>query len=109
MVLEALGRLLARRRAAVLLVAVVAAVLAGLFGANVGSHLSGGGFTDPHAESTRANALVASEFHAGDGNLVVIVQAPAGVDDPAVSRKPAALAEAAGQADGGAAARPCTR
>jgi RND superfamily putative drug exporter len=105
MVLDRVGRLLARRRAAVLLVAVAAAVLAGLFGANVGSHLSGGGFTDPHAESTRANALVASEFHAGDGNLVVIVQAPAGVDDPAVSRKAAALAEWAGKADGVTSAR----
>src|SRR5581483_7605401 len=89
--------------------AVAAAVLAGLFGANVGSHLSGGGFTDPQAESTRANALVASEFHAGDGNLVVIVRAPArapaGVDDPAVGRKAAALAEWAGKADGVTSAR----
>jgi RND superfamily putative drug exporter len=100
MALERVGRLLARRRAAVLLVAAAAAVLAGLFGANVNGHLSGGGFTDPHAESSRANALAASEFQAGDANLVVIVSAPAGVDDPAVAAKAAALARWAGQADG---------
>lgn len=56
---------------------------AALFGAPVAKHLSAGGFSDPNADSTKANDLLNTRFHAGDPNLVFQVSAPQGADSSA--------------------------
>ncbi len=58
-------------------------VAAALFGAPVAKHLSAGGFSDPHAPSSKAKDLLASRFDAGDPNLVFEVTSSAGVDSSA--------------------------
>ncbi|MGA8116952.1 MAG: MMPL family transporter [Actinocatenispora sp.] len=100
MTLSRLGTLLARHRVTVLVLAVLAAALAGVFGGGVGDKLSGGGFTDPHSESGRASSALAHDFHAGESNLVVIVRGAHGPDDPSVARQATRLARWAGHADG---------
>ena len=42
-------------------------------GGGVAGNLSGGGFDDPNAESSRAKELLASRFDTGDPNLVLVV------------------------------------
>src|SRR5581483_720891 len=80
-----------RRRWVVLAATGVLVVLAGLFGTGVFGAVKSGGFTDPGAQSTKADRLLAERFGAGDANLVLIVTAngagaPAGaVDDPEVA------------------------
>src|SRR3954451_1768414 len=54
-----------------------------LFGAPVASHLLTGGFTDPAADSSRAQTLIDERFHGGQANLVFLVPAPGGADSPA--------------------------
>jgi len=83
--LERLGGAVFRRRWAVLTVTGVLLVAAGLFGGGVFGAVKSGGFTDPAAQSSRADRLLAERFGAGDANLVLVVTAPGGsVDDPAV-------------------------
>ena len=62
-----------------LLVMAVAAVL----GAPVSTMLSAGGFTDPDAESNRANAILIDEFGQGFVPLYLLVKAPGAVSDSA--------------------------
>src|SRR3954453_9878400 len=54
-----------------------------LFGAPVASHLLTGGFTDPAADSSRAQTLIDERFHGGQANLVFLVTPPGGADSPA--------------------------
>ncbi|HEY3504066.1 MAG TPA: MMPL family transporter [Actinocatenispora sp.] len=100
MFLSRLGGLLARHRFTVLVVAVVAAALAGLFGGGVADKLSGGGFTDKHSESQQVSDALADDFHAGDANLIIVVRGAAGPDDPSTAARATRLARWAGQADG---------
>ncbi len=58
-------------------------VAAFVLGAPVAKHLSAGGFSDPHAPSSKAKDLLASRFDAGDPNLVFQVTSSAGVDSSA--------------------------
>ena len=84
--LERLGGAVFRRRWAVLAVTGVLLVAAGLFGGGVFGAVKSGGFTDPAAQSSKADRLLAERFGAGDANLVLIVTAGSGkVDDPAVA------------------------
>ena len=65
---------------------VAAAVLAfalAIFGVPVAKSLSAGGFQDMTSESARATQLLSDEFHRGDGQLLIVVSAAAGVDSPA--------------------------
>jgi RND superfamily putative drug exporter len=55
-------------------------VLAAIFGAPVASHLTSGGFSDPHSESSRATDVLADTFRAGDANLVFSVRGSGPVD-----------------------------
>jgi RND superfamily putative drug exporter len=64
----------------VLVVAGLIFVAAALFGAPVAKHLSAGGFSDPHAASSKAKDLLATRFNAGDPNLVFEVTSSQGVD-----------------------------
>jgi RND superfamily putative drug exporter len=84
-----------RRRKLVLIVSLVVFGLAGAIGGGVAEHLSTGGFSDPAAESTRVNEVLADEFGQGDPEIVLVVTAPEGssVDDGAVAAAGAALTE----------------
>lgn len=76
------GRFTARHRAAVLLLALVATVLAGVLGASAGNRMGSGGLTDPDAPSAQAQRILASRFDAGDPQLVLLAEAPGSVDEP---------------------------
>ena len=90
--LERLGGAVFRGRWAVLAVTGVLLVAAGLFGSGVFGAVKSGGFTDPAAQSSKADRLLAERFGAGDANLVLIVTAGSGkVDDPAVAAAGQAL------------------
>src|SRR5574341_623035 len=81
--LEELARTLLRRRVLVLVVAVAAVGLAGVFGAGVVAKLRSGGVQDPAASSTRAEAALRDVFHTGEPNLVLLVTAGSGTVDQA--------------------------
>ncbi|HWC36593.1 MAG TPA: MMPL family transporter [Mycobacteriales bacterium] len=84
----------------VLGIAGVLLVIGVVFGAPVASKLGAGGYNDPNAPSAAARDLLTSKFHTGDTNLVLEVQAPAGVDAASVRaiglRDAAALSSHAG-------------
>jgi putative drug exporter of the RND superfamily len=91
--LERLGGGLVRRRWVVLAASALLVVVAGVFGSGVFGAVKSGGFTDPGAQSSKADRLLAERFGAGDANLVLIVTAARGgtVDDPAVAATGRAL------------------
>ena len=90
--LERLGGAVFRRRWAVLAVTGLLLVAAGLFGTGVFGAVKSGGFTDPAAEASKADRLLAERFGAGDANLVLIVTSVGGtVDEPAVAAAGQAL------------------
>src|SRR5882762_6520009 len=90
--LERLGGAMVRRRWVVLAATAVLVVVAGAFGGGVFGAVKSGGFTDPAAQSSQADRLLAERFGAGDANLVLIVTARGGsVDDPAVASEGRAL------------------
>ncbi|PNE39401.1 transporter [Streptomyces noursei] len=51
-------------------------------GGGVSDRLSGGGFTDPAAESSKAAKFLADRFGSGAPNLVLLARASGSVDDP---------------------------
>jgi len=65
-----------------LLFCVVAVVISG----PVASRLSSGGFDDPGSPSVKAATILSERMHVGIPNLVLLVSAPAGIDDPTVVR-----------------------
>ena len=92
--LASLARFVVRRRVVVLVAALVAMVVAGVAGGGVAKHLSGGGFDDPAAESSRARTALERTFHFRNPNLVLLVTAADGtVDSPAVAAAGQALTE----------------
>ncbi|MDQ1391128.1 MAG: putative drug exporter of the superfamily [Acidimicrobiaceae bacterium] len=104
--LNRLAAFVVRRGRIVLLAALVATIAAAAIGGGVASHLSSGGFFDPNAPSSKAHDLLASHFHTGDPNMVLLVTAkvargaPAytpAVDDPAIGREALAVTEQLGR------------
>src|SRR3954453_6284363 len=99
----AIGRFLVHRRKLVLGLTVLLVLAAGAYGADVAGRLSAGGFSDPAAESTRADTYLAKTMGAGLPNLVLLVHtqpsavaattgdAPPGVDQPRVGAAGEAL------------------
>src|SRR6266516_1216476 len=81
--LDWLARSLLRRRVLVLVAAVAVVGAAGVLGAGVVSKLRSGGFEDPAASSTRAQAALRDSFHTGEPNLVLLVTADGGTVDQA--------------------------
>ena len=75
-----------RRRRLILVLAAVTFAVAGAVGGGVAKELSSGGFSDPGAESTKAEDALLDEFGAGSPNFILLVTATGGrtVDDPAV-------------------------
>ena len=61
-------------------------VVAALFGFNVSSRLSQGGFDAPSEQSVHAASVLASEFHNGSDNIVLLVHVTSGTVDSAAVR-----------------------
>jgi len=95
-----LASFLVRRRVVVLVVAVVGLALSGIIGGGVAENLSGGGFEDPASESVRAAEVLETEFGQADPNVVLLVTAEEGVDDPAATDAGLALTQELGGEEG---------
>ncbi|MGY1606333.1 MULTISPECIES: MMPL family transporter [unclassified Geodermatophilus] len=81
---EALGRVVYRRRRAVLALSALAVVLAGVWGTGVFGRLTGSGFEDPASESARAAELAVRELGRDSPDVVVLYRSDdLVVDDPA--------------------------
>jgi RND superfamily putative drug exporter len=79
-----IGHLTVHRRRLVLALTVLFVFAAGAVGSGLFGRLGGGGFADPDAESSRAAAFLA-EAGTPAPELVLLVEAATGVDDPAVA------------------------
>ena len=66
----------------ILAVTVFVMAVAGMLGAPVSTMLSAAGFTDPDAESNRANRVLVDEFDRGFVNLNLLVESPVPVSAP---------------------------
>jgi RND superfamily putative drug exporter len=77
----------------VLLSALAFLVVAGVVGGGVAGSLSAGGFDDPDAQAVRATALLDEQFGGGAPNVLLLVTAPAGVDDAAAAAAGRAVTE----------------
>ena len=83
--LERYGRFVARRARTLLAVSAVAMIVALFLGFGTFGKLKSGGFTDPSAQSTRAEQLIDAHF-GGETNLALLVTADRGtVNDAAVA------------------------
>src|SRR4051794_41835121 len=81
-VVTSLARFAVRRRRAVLAVTFLFVVVSIVLGSGVVKRLSGAGFDDPAAASTRAADTIAREVHTGTPHFVLLVKADGGVDAP---------------------------
>lgn len=88
---DGLARLAARWPRSILVGALVFIGLCLLYGSGVGSGLQTGGQTALGSQSSQAEALLQQKFAAGQPNLVLLVNAPAGADNPAVAAEGRAL------------------
>ena len=89
-----------RRRRLVLVGTLVFVALSVVVGSGVVKKLSGGGFDDPNAASTRANIALASEFRTGLPNFTVLVRAQDDVDAPDAAAEGFALTQQVRQGPG---------
>jgi putative drug exporter of the RND superfamily len=91
--LRALGEWIHRRFRLVLVVAALATITAGVFGADVAGKLLNGGYTPEHSESANAEALLGERFRDGTPNLVVLARAEGALEDPTIAAAGLALHE----------------
>ncbi len=92
--LQRLGRLTVRRRRWVLAGTLLAVIVAGALGGGVFDRLSGGGFSDPDAESSRGTEQLEEIFETGDPNLILLVTAKQGsVDNRRIAAEGTAITE----------------
>ena len=90
--LTRLAHTVVRHRKRTLLLSLVAFLVFAALGGGVAKDLSSGGFEDPNAESTKAQALVDEVFDSTTPNVVLLVTAKSGsVDDPATAAAGQAL------------------
>src|SRR5450756_802166 len=82
-----------RRHRLVLVLTTVALIVAGGVGGGVFAKLSSGGFEDPASASTRGHAALDKTFHTAAPNVILLVTASAGVDDPANRARGLALTD----------------
>jgi RND superfamily putative drug exporter len=92
--LRRLARAAIAHRKGVVVITALFIVVAALFGGNVASKLSRGGFDAPSEQSVRAANILTSEFHTGSDNLLILVHATRGnVDSSAVAAAGVALTQ----------------
>ncbi len=90
--LRRLARATYAHRKGIVVVTGLFVVVAGFFGGNVSSRLSQGGFDAPSEQSVHAANVLASEFHNGTDNIILLVHATTGtVDSAAVAAAGAEL------------------
>ncbi|MFD0362766.1 MMPL family transporter [Nocardia sp. GCM10030253] len=77
----------------ILLAAALLAVLCGVFGASVTSHMKTGGFVSDNAESTQVLRLIADNFGGAEPNMILLVRTEAGADSPAARAAGARLVD----------------
>ncbi|KPI10144.1 MMPL domain protein [Actinobacteria bacterium OK074] len=94
------GAALYRRRVAVLWASACVVVLAALGGLGLEHRLMHGGFSDPHAQSTRAARLVSERFPTADGDLLLLLSGTGPVDSARSASLGTALTRHAEQAPG---------
>ncbi|WP_029430085.1 MMPL family transporter [Blastococcus sp. URHD0036] len=81
---ETLGRVMYRRRRAVVVLALLFLVVAGVWGTGVFGKLTGAGFEDPGSESSQAADVAEQELGRDAADVVVLYRSDAlTVDDPA--------------------------
>jgi RND superfamily putative drug exporter len=84
--LRHLARSTVAHRKGVVIVTGLFVIAAAFFGGNVASKLSQGGFDAPSEQSVHAASVLASEFHNGSDNFIILVHATSGtVDGPGVT------------------------
>lgn len=88
---DRLARLATRRPKTIIAVAVMFIGLTLVYGASVTKYLKDGGQNVASSQSARAESLLERKFPAGQPNFVMLVTAPAGVDDDAVAQQGQAL------------------
>ncbi|MFQ6397640.1 MMPL family transporter [Nocardia sp. KC 131] len=88
-----IAHLATRHPRTILAAAALLAVLCGIFGASVTSHMKTGGFTSSDAESTRTSRLIADNFGGAEPNLILLVSSEEGADSPAARAVGARLVE----------------
>ncbi|MCX2715521.1 MMPL family transporter [Mycolicibacterium sp. J2] len=71
----------------VLLVVGILTVVAGVFGADVTTHLGAAGFQDPNSESARGAKVLTETFGQGDMDVTFVVRGTNGALDPAAGRR----------------------
>jgi RND superfamily putative drug exporter len=81
--LRRLARSTTAHRKTVVVVTGIFVVVAAFFGGNVASKLSQGGFDAPSEQSVHAANVLASEFHSGSDNIIILVHATSGNVDSA--------------------------
>ncbi|MET9487794.1 MMPL family transporter [Nocardia sp. NPDC006630] len=91
--LERIARFAVTRPRAVLAATFLALIVCGILGSTVASHVKAGGFAPPDAESTRATALLGSEFGGAAPNFVLTVDAAGGADSDQAKAAGAALSD----------------
>ena len=90
--LRRLARGIMAHRVAILVLSGLFVVVAALFGGNVASRLSQGGFDANSEQSVQAADVLAAKFHDGADNFILLVHARSGtVDSPAVAAAGRAL------------------
>ncbi|MBC6459975.1 MMPL family transporter [Actinomadura sp. HBU206391] len=89
--LARLSAFVVRRRRPVLAAVVLLAIVGALAGSTLFGKLKGGGFDDPGSESARATAVLEDVLGQGRPDLILLVRAKAGVDDPAAAAAGTAL------------------
>jgi len=81
--LRRLARATIAHRKSIVVITGLFVIVAAFFGGNVASKLSRGGFDAPSEQSVHAANILASEFHTGSDNLLVLVHATSGNVDGA--------------------------
>ncbi len=88
---EKLGRILVRRRKAVLTLFIILIIGAGASSTLLFSRLNSGGYNDPTSQSAKADKYLTSVFHVKDPALAIVVESKSSISDPTTSADAVAL------------------
>jgi RND superfamily putative drug exporter len=81
---EKLGSLIVKRKRLIFSLFLVAIFSAGAIGTSVFGKLDSGGYNDPKSDSAKAFEYLTDVFKVKDPAVVLVVETPSGVNDPAV-------------------------